>query len=262
MTRELASVVIGVSLKMYFDQKSTVDWARSVAALAGDHEAVRSGLVELVVLPSFGALVPVVDVLAPAGVAVGAQDLFWIDRGPYTGEVSGADLAEIGCTFVEIGHAERKRIFGETAEVIANKVAAAVRNGLTPLLCVGEPTEGDPQLAAAACIEQLQSALAVAETEGRIDSIVVAYEPEWAIGAASAASPAHIAEVCAAMDDWLVGHPSVASSRVIYGGSAGPGLLGQLGTSVDGLFLGRFAHDPVALGRVLDEALALQRSVS
>lgn len=250
-----APLLIGVSLKMYFDQKSTLEWSRAVAALAAEHDAVRTGTVELMVLPAFTALPGVLDVFASTPVAVGAQDLFWHDRGAYTGEVSGANLAELGCRYVEVGHAERKRIFGETADIVAKKVAAALRNGLTPVLCVGESTEGSAALAAEACIEQLRSALATAEENGTIESLVVAYEPEWAIGADAAASPAHIREVCALMREWLAQHQGIATSRVIYGGSAGPGLLSQLGASVDGLFLGRFAHDPLALGRVLDEAL-------
>jgi triosephosphate isomerase len=257
MTAALAPVVIGVSLKMYFDHRTTLRWTTEVARIAREHEAVSSGAVQLVVLPSFTALAPVVEALAGSPVAVGAQDLFWDDRGAFTGEVSGADLAEIGCSFVEVGHAERRRIFGETDEVVAAKVAAAVRNRLTPLLCVGEETRMDPALAASACIEQLESALAGVEGDGSDASVVVAYEPVWAIGAEAAATPEHIAEVCGLLSEWMLRHPLVATSRVIYGGSAGPGLIGQLGLAVDGLFLGRLAHNPANLERVLDEALEL-----
>jgi triosephosphate isomerase len=259
VTRELAPAVIGVSLKMYFDHATTLEWAADVARIAARHEAVTSGAVQLVVLPSFTALVPVVEAVSATAVSVGAQDLFWDDRGAFTGEVSGADLAEIGCSFVEVGHAERRRIFGETDEVVAAKVAAAVRNGLTPLLCVGEEIQTDAALAASACIEQLESALSGVEGDPGDASVVVAYEPVWAIGAESAAGPEHIAEVCGLLSEWMLRHPLVATSRVIYGGSAGPGLLAQLGSTVDGLFLGRFAHDPANLELVLDEALELHR---
>ena len=257
MTGVLPPVVIGVSLKMYFDHATTVAWATRVAEIARDHEAVRTGLVELVVLPSFPALISVASALDGTALAVGAQDLFWIDRGPFTGEVSGADLAEIGCSFVEVGHSERRRMFGETDEIVGDKVAAAVRNRLTPILCVGESERMDSASAGAVCIAQLRSALEKSENQGAIDSIVVAYEPEWAIGADAAATPSHIREVCALMSDWLLARPLVVTARVIYGGSAGPGLLGELGTSVDGLFLGRSAHDPLAVELVLDEALQL-----
>jgi triosephosphate isomerase len=256
---ELAPLVIGVSLKMYFDHRRTLEWSEDIARVASAHEAVQNGLVELVVLPSFPSLTATVDAFVGTPVAVGAQDLFWVDRGPFTGEVSGVDLAQIGCEYVEVGHAERRRIFGEDDEVVANKVAAAVRNGLAPFLCIGETERMAPELAAAACVEQLRSALTAAEEQGAIDRLVVAYEPEWAIGAAESASPEHIGAVCGVMREWLASHPLVGESRVIYGGSAGPGLLGRLGASVDGLFLGRFAHDPAALERVLDDALLVQR---
>jgi triosephosphate isomerase len=256
--RVLAPVVVGVSLKMYFDRARTLEWSREVAAIAAEHEAVRSGLVDLVVLPGFTTLVEVAAVLEPTSARLGAQDLFWEDRGAYTGEVSGSDLAELGCTFAEIGHAERRSVLGETDDMVADKVAAAVRNSLTPLLCVGELTEGSPEDAATECIAQLRASLS--RVEGDVPSLVLAYEPVWAIGAAAAASPTHISAVSALVREWLDAQPSIASSRVIYGGSAGPGLLGRLGPSIDGLFLGRFAHDANALATVLDEALALQQS--
>jgi triosephosphate isomerase len=260
MTRvELAPVVIGVSLKMYFNHRRTVEWSKEVAHFAPSHEAVRNGIVELVVLPSFPSLAATIDVFSDTPVRVGAQDLFWADRGPFTGEVSGADLAEIGCDYVEVGHAERRRIFGESDEIVADKVAAALRNGLAPILCVGEAERTEPALAAEACIEQLRSAFSAAQRGGTIALVVVAYEPEWAIGADASASPSHIREVCELMRDWLLAQPFISASRVIYGGSAGPGLLSELGGSVDGLFLGRFAHDPMALNLVLDEALHTQR---
>jgi len=261
MPRSEAPLVVGVSLKMYFGHRQTVAWAEDVARIAREHEAVTSALVDLVVLPGFLSIDAVLRAFAGTRVSVGGQDLFWIDRGAYTGEVSGADLAELGCRYVEVGHAERRRLFGETDETVADKVDAALRNSLAPFLCVGETERMPAAQAASACIAQVQSALSLAEKAGAIESIVVAYEPEWAIGAEESASAEHIREVGGLLRDWLAAHPLVATGRVIYGGSAGPGLLGRLGASVDGLFLGRFAHDPAALARVLDEALLLQRPV-
>ena len=132
------ALMVGVSLKMYFDPARTASWVREVAERTAQHDAVRSGRVHLFVLPSLPALPAAVAALAGTGVAVGAQDLFWADRGPYTGGVSGLDLRAIGCTYVEVGHAERRRVFGEDDAVIRLKLAAAFRSGLTPVLCVGE----------------------------------------------------------------------------------------------------------------------------
>ena len=259
-----APLVVGVSLKMYFDADTTAQWCGEVAALAQRHTAITGGMVALFVMPSFTALSTAVDVLNDTQVSVGAQDLFWEDRGAFTGEVSGADLKALGCTFAEIGHAERRNVLGESAEMTSLKLAAAVRNSLIPVLCIGESEFSSPAEAVEKCVRQLTDLLAAAfgdlggsepGSAAVAAPIVVAYEPEWAIGGEQAASVEHITTVCASLRELLKNTPGFGDSRVIYGGSAGPGLLTQLGDSVDGLFLGRFAHDASSLERVLDEAL-------
>lgn len=181
---------------------------------------------------------------------VGAQDLASEDSGAFTGEVSGVELAEVGARVVEVGHAERRRLFGETDEIVTQKTSAALRNALTPVLCIGESVKSDPAVAAAESMRQVVSALEGAPA-GRV---IVAYEPVWAIGAAEPAPAEYIRAVCAILRESVGDLAGRDDSVVIYGGSAGPGLLTQLGSDVDGLFLGRFAHDTAALGRVLDEA--------
>jgi triosephosphate isomerase len=205
-----------------------------------------------VVLPSHPYLLEARNIFAATPVHIGGQDLFWEDRGAFTGEVSGAQLCELGCDYAEIGHAERRRIFGEDDAVIALKTAAAFRNGLTPLVCVGEAEQSSVEVAAAECAAQLTSALATAHDIG--GPVVVAYEPQWAIGATEPASPQHITTVCTALRAHLT-KPPFTGSQVIYGGSAQRGLLTQLTSGVDGLFLGRFAHDPSAVATILDEVV-------
>ena len=250
----MAQLFLGVSLKMYFGRERTIRWCRAVADIAAAHPAVRDDHVRLAVLPSFPYVSEVADVFAGTPVAVGGQDLFWNDEGAFTGEVSGSQLRELGCEFVEIGHAERLRIFGETPSMIAAKTAAAFRNRLTPILCVGEAMRGTPAGAASHCRTQLDAALYEVDA-GSARPLVVAYEPHWAIGADQPASTEYVAMTCEAVRDHLDSRPGFAGSRVIYGGSAGPGLLTALNGSVDGLFLGRFAHDPAALELILTEAL-------
>jgi triosephosphate isomerase len=254
-------LAIGVSLKMYFGHQQTLDWVRTVADIAAVHPAVLGGDVDLFIVPGFPALAESVRLLTGANAEVGAQDLFWEDTGAFTGEVSGSELAEIGCTLVEIGHAERRRLFGETDAIVARKTVAAYRNGLTPLLCIGEAVRQTPANAAAASLGQLDAALAESRYAGVAGPLLVAYEPEWAIGAAEPAEPAYIADVSTRLRSALAADPALAGSRVIYGGSAGPGLLGQLNGAVDGLFLGRFAHDPESLEAILDEALTVAEGV-
>jgi triosephosphate isomerase len=249
-------ILVGVSLKMYFGHARARDWFARVAELARQNESVTSGAVELFIIPGFVAIPAAIAATDGTPVVVGAQDLFWEDSGAYTGEVSGAELSEIGVGVVEVGHAERRRMFGETDEVVAAKTAAALRNGIAPVLCIGETVRGEPGAAADEVERQLASALAGAPS-GRV---IVAYEPVWAIGAAEPADPAYIRTVCDRLRAVVSGLDGRDGSAVIYGGSAGPGLLTTLDGSVDGLFLGRFAHDPAALASVLGEAATLARS--
>ncbi len=226
--------VVGVSLKMYFSLGRARAWLQSAAAVVPDS-------VEFFVAPGYLAIA---DALAafPSGAA--AQDVSAEEPGPFTGEVSAAELAEAGVGYVEIGHAERRRLYGDTDEVVAAKMAVALRHGLTPVLCVGETVDSPGAVDVA--VRQVRSALDGAPP-GRV---LVAYEPVWAIGRAKPAPDDHIAAVCAA----LRSARREEHDAVIYGGSAGPGMLSRLGDAVDGIFLGRFAHDVAGLRAVLDEA--------
>ncbi len=231
---------VGVSLKMYMDHARTMQWLAEVAAMA-----VPEG-VELFVIPDFLSLYPASSLLVGSKVALGAQDVFWEDSGAYTGEISAPMLAAAGCRYVEIGHAERRALFGETDAMTAAKAAAAVRSGLIPLLCVGEPERGDAEAAVAYCGAQIDAVLAVVGADAEV---LVAYEPVWAIGASEPADAAHIRTVCRGLRQQL-SHPRAG---LIYGGRAGPGLFRSLEATTDGLFLGRFAHDTGALAQVLLE---------
>ncbi|QTX04964.1 triose-phosphate isomerase family protein [Agromyces archimandritae] len=245
--------LLGVSLKLYLDLDRSAAWARGVADVARRHPAVADGRVRLFALPSLPALPAVREALAGTRVELGAQDLSMHDRGAYTGEISGADLAAAGCRLVEVGHVERRLGFGEDEDTVRAKLQAAVRNGLTPVLCVGEHERVSPVDAAAASTAQLASALDGLRASEPAE-LIVAYEPVWAIGMPDPAPAEHIAEVVAALRHGLDGDRRFASVSVLYGGSAQHGSLSALGGIVDGLFLGRFAHDPAELARIVDEA--------
>ena len=244
--------IIGISLKMYMSHAQTVDWAHRVTELTHAHPAVTSGAAGLVLLPQFPSIPACLDV--PGPLQIGAQNLSAEDAGAWTGEVSGAVLAELGCRYVEVGHAERRRHFHETDDIVRAKIAAALRHRLFPVLCVGEESAGTPESAAAEVVAQIRSALP--PTTGDLppqSGVVIAYEPMWAIGAQQPAAPDHITAVCEAVHARTRTHFPSLDFRLIYGGSAGPGLLTRLGPSIDGLFLGRFAHDPDSVPRILDE---------
>jgi triosephosphate isomerase (TIM) len=240
MPRPGRPLVVGVSLKMYFSLARARAWLLAAAEVVPD-------TVEFFAAPSYLAI-PYALTAFPHGTA--AQDVSAEEPGAFTGEVSAAELAEAGVRYAEIGHAERRRLYGEMEEVVARKTAAALRHGLTPVLCVGE-TEDGPD-AAEVAVAQLRSALAGAPA-GRV---IVAYEPVWAIGAAAPAPDDHIRVVAGALRDVR----REEHDAVIYGGSAGPGLLTRLGDAIDGIFLGRFGHDPAALRAAIDEAAARERS--
>lgn len=249
-------VTVGVSLKAYFGRRAARKWFGEVAELVGAHAAVRDGAVEVFVIPTYLQFDDARDYLDASGISVGVQDVSAYEPGAYTGEITAAEVAESGGAFAEIGHAERRRLFGETDEVTAAKASAALRHGVAPVLCIGEVERMDAAAAARTTVEQLHADLDGAPA-GRV---VVAYEPVWAIGAPEPAPTEHIITVSRALRAALDADPARAGSTVIYGGSAGPGLLARLDGAVDGLFLGRFAHDPAAFGRVLDEAAELAAS--
>jgi len=237
---------------MYFDHEETIRWAHSVRQIALRNEAIQQGMVELVVLPSFPSLSTVVEIFQDVPVFVGAQNMAPVDRGPYTGEVNVGTLKQVGCTHIEIGHAERRKLFGETISNIQHKVSLAIENELTPLICVGETHETFPTKAASTCIAFIKDAVARV-APSNTDPLLFAYEPEWAIGADTPASPEYVRSVSKQIREWLKTRPELENSRLIYGGSAGPGSLSSLSGAVDGLFLGRFAHEPSALENILNE---------
>ena len=173
----------------------------------------------------------------------GAQDLSEHDSGAYTGEISGAFLAKLGCTFVIVGHSERRTMHGETDEVVLAKTKAALRHGLTPIVCIGEHLdvrEAGNQVSHN--VEQLKASLAGLSAE-EIGKVVVAYEPVWAIGTGRVASAQDAHEVCGAVRGALAelaDEATAATVRVLYGGSVNATNVGDLGAQpdVDGALVG------------------------
>ena len=245
-------VTIGVSLKTYFTHAAALTWFSNVRTVVQARPALRTAGVDIFVAPTYLQLSAAISMLDECGVMIGAQDVSAEPPGAATGEVSAAELAEIGVSVAEVGHRERRQRYGDTDEVVNAKVRASLANALTPVLCVGETDKRNIDEATATTLAQLTSALRGAPS-GRI---IVAYEPAWAIGAPEPASRDWIRPICREIRGFL-DQASRPNSSVLYGGSAGPGLLASLWPEVDGLFLGRFAHDPGALGRVLDETLQI-----
>jgi triosephosphate isomerase (TIM) len=178
----------------------------------------------------------------------GAQDVSKHDSGAYTGEISGTFLAKLGCTFAVVGHSERRTYHDEDDALVAEKAAAALKHGLTPIVCIGEGLEireaGDH---VAYNVNQLKGSLAGLSAE-QIGSVVIAYEPVWAIGTGRVASAADAQEVCAAIRTELgeLASPAIAATvRVLYGGSVNAKNVGEIvgQTDVDGALVGGASLD-------------------
>ena len=177
---------------------------------------------EVVVFPPFTALETVADAIDGKHVGYGAQDLHWEDKGAFTGAVSGAMIADICAEYVLVGHSERRIIFGENEKIIASKMVAAYRNGLKPVLCVGENLEEREAGRTGRKISmQLKNALKVVVPEDA-ENLVIAYEPIWAIGTGKAATAADAQEVCRLIREKIakIFTPDIARKvRILYGGS-------------------------------------------
>ncbi len=190
-------------------------------------QSVRDGLkrprgVEVVVCPPFTALAAVAEVLAGSAIALGAQNCHWEPNGAFTGEVSPAMLADLGCRWVLLGHSERRQIFRETDEEINRKVGGALRHGLRPVLCVGETADERRQGLTFTVVEgQLRAGWAGLSAED-IGRCALAYEPVWAIGTGVNAAPSQAAEVHGYLRGLVseLGSKELAQSvRILYGGS-------------------------------------------
>ena len=189
--------------------------------------AVRDGLrrvkgAEVAVCPPYTSLPAVSEILAGSPVALGAQNCHHEPSGAHTGEISPVMLRELGCRFVIVGHSERRRETGESDDLIGRKVAAALAHGLTPILCVGETEDERRQGLTFMTVEgQLRAGVSGLEPSA-IASVVLAYEPVWAIGTGVNATPAQAAEVhgyLRGLVSELAAKEAAQGLRILYGGS-------------------------------------------
>ena len=213
--------------------------------------------VEVAVLPPFTDLRSVQTLVDGDRLPLryGAQDVSAHESGAYTGEVSGAMLAKLGCTYVTVGHSERREHHGEDDATVAAKARAAVANGLVPIVCVGEGLDvrqaGDQ---VDHTVAQLDGSLEGLSAE-QVAGLVVAYEPVWAIGTGEVATPADAQEVCEAIRARLgeVHGQGVADAvRVLYGGSVKSGNVAAImaETDVDGVLVGGASLDPAEFAAI------------
>jgi len=212
---------------------------------------------EIVICPPFVDIAAAVDAAGSTKIEIGAQDVFWLKEGAYTGEVSAPMLAAAGCRWVIIGHSERRQYFGETEDTVLKKTIAALDAGLNPIVCVGERLEErEAGATETVCGAQFTGGIASLTPE-QFARIVIAYEPVWAIGTGKTATP----EMAADAHRFLRGEvrkrfgPEAAGAcRILYGGSVKPdnikGLMAQ--SEIDGALVGGASLDPASFAAIVN----------
>jgi len=244
--------------KMYKTIAETTDFClrlKDEIASAGGKQ------VGVAVAPPFTALSAAAQALRGSFIAVAAQDVFWVESGAYTGEVSPKMLADVGCRFVIVGHSERRQYFHETDDSVNKKAAALIKEGLVPILCLGE-TLAEHQGGSTFAVVERQTreglrGLAVKDPE----KLVIAYEPVWAIGTGQTATPNQAQEVQASIRNLVaeIFSPQLAQGiRILYGGSVKPENIGELMTmnDVDGALVGGASLDVKSFARIVSGSIS------
>ena len=212
---------------------------------------------EIVICPPFVNIPAAVAAANNTSIGIGAQDVFWLKEGAYTGEVSAPMLVAAGCRWVIIGHSERRQYFHETEETVFKKTVAALDAGLIPIVCLGERLEErEANATEAVCGAQFAGGLGGLTPE-QFAKVVIAYEPVWAIGTGKTATP----EMAAAAHQFIRGEirstfgASLADDcRILYGGSVKPdnvkGLMAQ--EEIDGALVGGASLDPQSFASIVN----------
>lgn len=249
--------IIGGNWKMNTTLLEAIDLAEAVVRQIGEATGV-----EVVLFPPFPNLDAVSRIIAGSPLQQGGQDVFWEDRGAYTGEVSAPMLVAVGCRWVIVGHSERRRLLGEGSDVVNRKLRTALHNGLEAILAVGEThDERHTGRMEQVLEEQLRESLAGV---GAADMahLVVAYEPVWAIGTGETASPQQASEAHALVRRVLAalyGNEIAEATRIQYGGSVtaqnATDLLSQPG--IDGALVGGASLKAADFAAIVKTAEAL-----
>ena len=231
---------IGTSWKMNKTLAEALAFANALAV----EDSHRIPRIQRFIIPPFTACRQVKEALAGTSVKVGAQNMHWADSGAWTGEISPVMLQDCGLDIVELGHSERRANFGETDETVGLKTEAAIRHGLTPLICIGETlAEREAGRAKDVLASQVCGALAKLAPQQKNAPILLAYEPVWAIGSSGIPATADYAE--ALQEEITTVAADVLGRKIpcLYGGSVNPSNCNELIACphIDGLFIGRSA---------------------
>ena len=211
---------------------------------------------EIAIFPPAIDLPAVLDAANGSVLHVGAQNMYFVDEGAFTGEISAPMLVAAGATHVLIGHSERRQYFGETDELVNKKLLAALRHMLVPIVCVGEHLDQRDNGETDAVLRRQTSRALENIDAAQAAPIVIAYEPVWAIGTGKTATPEIAAEAHAVIRHevaQLLGRPASEAMRILYGGSVKPDNAAQLCAQpeIDGALVGGASLDPVSFGKIV-----------
>jgi len=226
----------------------------------------ETGGAEVVVLPPYTALAEAGRILSGSPVTLGAQNLFWEDKGAYTGEVAGPMLADLGCRYVVVGHSERRQHFGETDATVNKRIFAALRSHLRPIFCVGETLgERDEGRTLPTVRGQVERGLANIGPDA-LGEIVFAYEPVWAIGTGRTATPEQAEEVQSSIREKIAeiyGNDPAGRAIILYGGSVKPANSFALfrEKDIDGFLVGGASLEAEGFVQIVQEALRAYKEV-
>jgi triosephosphate isomerase len=236
---------------MHKTSAEAVDFVRRFAPLV---DGVNDR--DIMIAPAFPALEAVAAALKSTPIALGAQDLFWEDEGAYTGQVAPRMLVAGGCRYVIIGHSERRQYFAETDETVCRKLQAAVRAGLAPVMCVGE-TEKEREAGQTFTVldKQLKNGLESLIAD-ELASLVIAYEPVWAIGTGKTATTEQAQEAhryIRAQVAGLLDATLASAMRILYGGSVKPENISELMAmaDIDGALVGGASLKPDVFSKIV-----------
>lgn len=251
---------IGISFKIYKNKKTDME------TYLGELKKLCVGTIEadLFVFPSMGTLAVASDYLVNTEIHFGAQNIAPIANGALTGELSIESLIDWQADFVEVGHAERRQELGETDKCIAKKIKLALANQVTPVVCIGEDETQKKRLR-----EQLNRQLRADLSdipEEQLKKVILAYEPIWAIGQKEAASADYVHQAHRIIREEMIDlfSDEVAQAvRIIYGGSVSKENTEAIvkDENVDGVFVGRFGHDPQNFKEIVDLVLKIKNEV-
>ena len=243
--------LIAGNWKMFKTCAEAVETARQLMDLVADISDT-----EVMIAPPFTALTPVAEILKESRILLGAQNLHWEKEGAFTGEISPLMLVSAGCQYVIIGHSERRQYFGDTDHSVHKKINAANNNGLIPVFCIGESEkERESGQTFSVLDKQVKKGLKGFFADN-LKTLVIAYEPVWAIGTGKTATSDQAQEVhhfLRSLVDELYGETLAKSIRILYGGSVKPGNISELMArpDIDGALVGGASLDAETFSKIV-----------